>query len=82
VQNVLALVWGVQSLIVPQAGTTEELLKIGEKILLDSGAVEKNEMVVIMAGRLSGLGLSSSVTLFTVGATQDVAGSEISQSYR
>jgi hypothetical protein len=28
--------------------------------------VEKGEMIVIMAGRLSGLGLSSSVTLFSV----------------
>jgi hypothetical protein len=45
------------------------MLKLGEKTLLESGAVEKGEMIVIMAGRLSGLGLSSSVTLFTVGGT-------------
>jgi pyruvate kinase len=81
VQNELALIWGVQSLIVRQAGTTEELLKLGEKTLLESGVVEKNEMIVIMAGRLSGLGLSSSVTLFTVGKTQEMAGSE-AQPYR
>ncbi len=67
VQNELALIWGVESLIVPHANTTEEMLKLGEKILLDSGAVDQGEMIVIMAGRLSGLGLSSSVTLFTVG---------------
>jgi hypothetical protein len=42
------------------------MLKVGERILLDSGAVERGEMIVVMAGRLSGLGLSSSVTLFTV----------------
>jgi pyruvate kinase len=69
VQNELALIWGVESLIVPHADTTEEMLKVGEKTLLESGAVEKGEMIVIMAGRLSGLGLSSSVTLFTVGGT-------------
>jgi len=69
VQNELALIWGVESLIVPQAETTEEMLKFGEKTLLESRAVEKGEMIVIMAGRLSGLGLSSSVTLFTVGGT-------------
>jgi len=69
VQNELALIWGVESLIVPHGDTTEEMLKLGEKTLLESGAVEKGEMIVIMAGRLSGLGLSSSVTLFTVGAT-------------
>jgi hypothetical protein len=43
------------------------MLKSGEKTLLDAGAVEKGEMIVVMAGRLSGLGLSSSVTLFNVG---------------
>jgi pyruvate kinase len=69
VQNELALIWGVESLIVPHAGTTEEMLKMGEKTLLESGAVDKGEMIVIMAGRLSGLGLSSSVTVFTVGGT-------------
>jgi len=69
VQNELALIWGVESLIVPHADTTEEMLKVGEKTLLESGAVEKGEMIVIMAGRLSGLGLSSSVTLFTVGGS-------------
>ena len=82
VQNELALIWGVESLIVPHADTTEEMLRVGEKILLESGAVEKGEMIVVMAGRLSGLGLSSSVTLFTVGGTLGVAGSEIAQSHR
>ncbi|HUS12815.1 MAG TPA: pyruvate kinase [Pyrinomonadaceae bacterium] len=66
VQNELALIWGVEALIVPHADTTEEMLKLGERTLLESGAVEKGEMIVIMAGRLSGLGLSSSVTVFTI----------------
>lgn len=82
VQNELALIWGVESLIVPHADTTEEILKLGEKTLLESGAVEKGEMIVIMAGRLSGLGLSSSVTLFTVGGTLGAAGPEKPQSHR
>ncbi len=82
VQNELALIWGVESLIVPHANTTEEMLKLGEKTLLESGAVEKSEMIVIMAGRLSGLGLSSSVTLFTVGGPLGAAGAEESQPYR
>ena len=69
VQNELALIWGVESLITPPADTTEKVLKLGEKTLLESGAVDKGEMIVIMAGRLSGLGLSSSVTLFTVSGT-------------
>jgi pyruvate kinase len=67
VRNELALIWGVESLLMPHADTTEEMLKQGEKVLLASKAVDKGEMIVVMAGRLSGLGLSSSVTLFTVG---------------
>jgi pyruvate kinase len=66
VQNELALIWGVESLIIQQANNTEDMLRQGERILLESGVVDRGEMIVIMAGRLSGLGLSSSVTLFTV----------------
>jgi pyruvate kinase len=69
VQNELALIWGVESLLVPQAESTEQMLKFGEKTLLEAGVVQSGEMIVIMAGRLSGLGLSSSVTLFTLGET-------------
>lgn len=67
VQNELSLIWGVEALITAAAKSTEEMLRSGEKTLLDAGAVENGEMIVVMAGRLSGLGLSSSVTLFTVG---------------
>ncbi len=82
VQNELALIWGVESLITPPADTTEKVLTLGEKTLLESGAVDKGEMIVIMAGRLSGLGLSSSVTLFTLGGTLGSAASEGLQSHR
>jgi pyruvate kinase len=68
VQNELSLIWGVEALVTPQANTTEDMLKSGERTLLEAGAVEKGEMIVVMAGRLSGLGLSSSVTLLTIGA--------------
>ena len=43
------------------------MLKIGEQRLLEAGVVEKGDVIVVMAGRLSGLGLSSSVTIITVG---------------
>ena len=64
--NALALVWGVDSVMTPPSRSTEELLKVGEQTLLQAGVVELGETIVIMAGRLSGLGLSSSVTLYTV----------------
>jgi pyruvate kinase len=63
----LALIWAVEPLLVSKAGSTEEMLKIGEQRLREARIVEKGEVIAMMAGRLSGLGLSSSVTIFTVG---------------
>jgi pyruvate kinase len=67
VQSQLSLIWGVQSLLTAPADSTEGMLKSGEQTLLKAGVVKPGEMIVVMAGRLSGLGLSSSVTLFRVG---------------
>ena len=66
VMNELSLIWGVESVLTPRSKSTEELLKVGERTLRQAGLVEIGETIVIMAGRLSGLGLSSSVTLYTV----------------
>ncbi|HZH34022.1 MAG TPA: pyruvate kinase [Pyrinomonadaceae bacterium] len=68
VRNALALIWGVQPLYHPKQDSTEKMLKTGEETLLNAGAVENGETLVIMAGRLSGLGLSSSVVVYTVGS--------------
>ena len=63
----LALVWGVQPFITERGESTEEMLKNGEETLLGADVVEKGETIVMMAGRLSGLGLSSSVVVSTIG---------------
>ena len=47
---------------------TGDLLKTGEKTLLDAGVVTRGETIIMMAGRLSGHGLSSSVIVWTIGA--------------
>jgi pyruvate kinase len=73
VQNELALIWGVEPLITPPVNSTEEMVKTGEQTLLKAGIVEKGEMIVLMAGRLSGLGLSTSVSLHTIGGESRVA---------
>ena len=67
VQNELSLVWGVETLVHPPCDNTEDMLKICERLLREAGIVEQDETIVLMAGRLSGLGLSSSVTLYTIG---------------
>ena len=46
---------------------TEEMLKVGEDTLLTAGAVTDGETIIMLAGRLSGLGLSSSVVVWTIG---------------
>jgi pyruvate kinase len=71
VRNQLALIWGVEPLCHDEAKTTEAMLKDGEKTLLEAKVVEDGETIVMMAGRLSGLGLSSSVVVWTIG--EDVA---------
>lgn len=65
--NQLSLIWGVQPFVHEAAWSTREMLKIGEKVLLDAHVVNDQETLVMMAGRLSGLGLSSSVILWTIG---------------
>ncbi len=49
------------------SGTTEEMLKVGEKVLLEADVIETGETIIMLAGRLSGLGLSSSVVVWTIG---------------
>lgn len=67
VRNQLALIWGVEPLCHENSDTTEQMLKGGEKTLLEAEAVTKGETIVMMAGRLSGLGMSSSVVVWTIG---------------
>ncbi|MDQ3321137.1 MAG: pyruvate kinase, partial [Acidobacteriota bacterium] len=71
VRNQLALIWGVEALCHEDIATTESMLKDGEETLLKAEAVARGETIVMMAGRLSGLGLSSSVVVRTIG--EDVA---------
>lgn len=65
--NQLSLIWGVEPYVHESRGSTKMMLKIGEKTLLNAGVVEEGETLVMMAGRLSGLGLSSSVIVWTIG---------------
>jgi pyruvate kinase len=69
--NELSLIWGVEPLSTPASRSTEETLKIGEKALVEAGLAAQGEMIVVMAGRLSGLGLSSSVSLYKIGGDLD-----------
>jgi pyruvate kinase len=63
----LSLIWGVQPFLHETPWATREMLKIGERCLIEAGVVEMGETLVMMAGRMSGLGLSSSVIIWTIG---------------
>jgi len=67
VMSELSLIWAVEPLLISHAQSTEEMLKVGEQRLLEAGVVQKGDVIVLMAGRLSGLGLSSSVSISTIG---------------
>jgi pyruvate kinase len=69
VQNELSLVWGVETFVHAPCENTEDMLRVSERTLLEAGVVQQGETIVLMAGRLSGLGLSSSVTLYTIGGS-------------
>lgn len=64
----LALIWGVRPYVHEMPWATKEMLMIGERTLLNAAVVERGETIIMMAGRLSGLGLSSSVIVWTIGA--------------
>jgi len=63
----LSLIWGVQPFVHDTSSSTGEMLKIGEETLLKTEMVERGETLIMMAGRLSGFGLSSSVIVWTIG---------------
>ncbi|MBK9155897.1 MAG: pyruvate kinase [Chloracidobacterium sp.] len=65
--NQLALIWGVDPYMHEYGGSTKQMLREGEKTLLKGGVVQSGETIIMMAGRLSGLGLSSSVIVWTIG---------------
>ncbi|MGB9177895.1 MAG: pyruvate kinase [Pyrinomonadaceae bacterium] len=67
VRNELALIWGIESVLHPSCDRTEELIQTGDRALLESGFAQQDDLVILMAGQLSGLGLSRTVKLHTVG---------------
>ena len=67
VRNELAPIWGVEPLVHTPCSSTEDLLRMGERVLLEAGVAQEGDVIVLMAGKLSGLGLSSMMKLHTLG---------------
>ncbi|MGH9820936.1 MAG: pyruvate kinase, partial [Pyrinomonadaceae bacterium] len=66
--NQLSLIWGVRPFVHAIARTTGDMLKVGEETMVGTNMVAQGETIIMMAGRLSGLGLSSSVIVWTIGS--------------
>jgi pyruvate kinase len=70
VQNELAIIWSVEPVIHSPVANTDDLMRVGERALVESGIVKRDELIVVMAGKLSGLGLSRTMKLYTVGEAE------------
>lgn len=63
----LALAWGVTPVLAPSVASTDELIGIGETILLEAGLVERGQEVVVLAGNTPMKGATNTMKVYTVG---------------
>ena len=72
VYNQLALSWGIESMITPTVGATDEMVKLVDSVLIDSQRVSKGESVVIVAGSPPGIpGSTNALRVHVVGNAID-----------
>jgi len=62
----LAMAWGVTPLRVPEVRSTDELIEIGEKVLLEAGLIELGAEVVVLAGDSPLKGAANTLKIYTV----------------
>ncbi len=63
----LALAWGVTPVRAPSVASTDELIHLGEQILLQEGHVRRGEEVVVLAGNTPMKGATNTMKVYTVG---------------
>lgn len=62
----LALAWGVTPLRVPEVRSTDELIDIGEKVLLERGYIEPGAEIVVLTGDSPLKGAANTLKIYTV----------------
>jgi len=66
--NRLALSWGVESMLTPVVGATDEMVKIVDSVLIDSGRASVGDDVMIVAGSPPGIpGSTNAMRVHRVG---------------
>ena len=63
----LSLVWGVTPVLVPPVRSTDQLLTLGEDVLLNSGHLVPGDEVVMLAGRSPLKGAENLLKILTIG---------------
>ncbi|MCB9745928.1 MAG: pyruvate kinase [Alphaproteobacteria bacterium] len=63
----LSLVWGVRPVQVPVVKSTDELIDLGERVLIDRGWIEPGEEVVVLAGSTPMKGATNLLKVYTAG---------------
>lgn len=71
VQRRLALYWGVRSLLLQQVSSTDQMICLAEKAVLEAGYVSKGDIVVITAGLpLPYTGVTNLIKVHRIGEAQ------------
>lgn len=66
--NRLALSWGVESMLTPIVGATDEMVKLVDTVLIDSGRAQLGDQVMIVAGSPPGIpGSTNAMRVHRVG---------------
>jgi pyruvate kinase len=63
----LALAWGVESFLIPVVHTIEDMIAVGEKILLEQGRVTPGQQLIVLGGASPRQGATSFLKFHTVG---------------
>ena len=66
--NRLALSWGVESMLTPVVGATDEMVKLVDTVIIDSGRAQLGDQVMIVAGSPPGIpGSTNAMRVHRVG---------------
>ena len=66
--NRLALTWGVESMLTPVVGATDEMVKLVDTVIIDSGRAQVGDQVMIVAGSPPGIpGSTNAMRVHRVG---------------
>ena len=63
----LCLAWGVIPILVPPVDSTDELIRVGERVLLEKGLIQQGEEIVILAGKAPSREAANLMKIHTVG---------------